>query len=394
MAVELKTKSGRSPRKDDLARVELQVRQRVAQGAWRQGALLPSRRVLAEEFGVDLNTIQRALAPLLSDGTLRAEGGRGTFVGDASRAAALRGVDIAAPVRARTIGITAFLNEDNAAAGLEPPATAVVLRAIEENVRKGGGKAVVLNRWSDRLPEMRVADAVRRLLNDGVDGVVVVDVYTHAVVLADLLSMPDIAQAPVVYVSNMGYYVPCAHVYFDNRDAGYRAAAILIDAGYRNIRFLTPYAAEWQNIRSEGARIACENRTNVQFELVPPVGTIDLYGDSKDAMVAAFLDEVADSNPKDVGFIAAHDLIARSFMNAAERSGLVAGRDYGLVGFDDDVFAMARGLTTMRPPFEEMGAEAASILLADNPYGWNRVSSLRAQAVVRQTHLKNRTHDN
>ena len=43
-------------------------------------AMLPSRQSLAREYSVDLSTVQRAVSEMLTDGTLRADSGRGTFV--------------------------------------------------------------------------------------------------------------------------------------------------------------------------------------------------------------------------------------------------------------------------------------------------------------------------
>ena len=67
-------------------RIEASLRSRVREGQWIRGQYLPGRRKLAEEYGVALSTIQRAIARLIEDGTLETDGRQGTFVGSDKRA--------------------------------------------------------------------------------------------------------------------------------------------------------------------------------------------------------------------------------------------------------------------------------------------------------------------
>jgi DNA-binding transcriptional regulator YhcF (GntR family) len=60
-----------------------QIRAAVADGALAGGDRLPSVRELAESAGVNVNTVRAAYARLESDGVVRSEHGRGTFVAKA-----------------------------------------------------------------------------------------------------------------------------------------------------------------------------------------------------------------------------------------------------------------------------------------------------------------------
>ncbi|MDR3710346.1 MAG: GntR family transcriptional regulator [Capsulimonadaceae bacterium] len=60
--------------------IELDLLRRIISGEWQLGALIPSRRSLADEYNVELSTIQRAIGSLLEQSVLRADGRRGTFV--------------------------------------------------------------------------------------------------------------------------------------------------------------------------------------------------------------------------------------------------------------------------------------------------------------------------
>jgi DNA-binding transcriptional regulator YhcF (GntR family) len=59
-----------------------QIRAAVAGGSLAGGDRLPSVRELAESAGVNVNTVRAAYARLESDGVVRSEHGRGTFVAD------------------------------------------------------------------------------------------------------------------------------------------------------------------------------------------------------------------------------------------------------------------------------------------------------------------------
>jgi LacI family transcriptional regulator len=63
------------------------------------------------------------------------------------------------------------------------------------------------------------------------------------------------------------------------------------------------------------------------------------------------------------GIIAANDHIARKVVEAAARHNLKAGSDFLLVGFDDWVDSQAHGISSMRPPIEELGQVAAKLAL-------------------------------
>lgn len=57
-----------------------QVRQGVASGELEVGASLPSVRQLAEELVINHNTVAKAYAELVREGTLESQHGRGVFV--------------------------------------------------------------------------------------------------------------------------------------------------------------------------------------------------------------------------------------------------------------------------------------------------------------------------
>ncbi len=60
--------------------LQTELRRRIHQGDWTKGAMIPSRRALADEFQVSVPTVQKAVADMVSEGILRVNAKRGTYV--------------------------------------------------------------------------------------------------------------------------------------------------------------------------------------------------------------------------------------------------------------------------------------------------------------------------
>jgi GntR family transcriptional regulator len=56
------------------------LRERILQGEWGPGELIPAESALAQSYGVALGTIRQALSLLVEDGVLQRRQGKGTFV--------------------------------------------------------------------------------------------------------------------------------------------------------------------------------------------------------------------------------------------------------------------------------------------------------------------------
>lgn len=56
------------------------LRDRILQGEWVPGEVIPAEATLAQSYGVALGTIRQALSLLVQDGVLQRRHGKGTFV--------------------------------------------------------------------------------------------------------------------------------------------------------------------------------------------------------------------------------------------------------------------------------------------------------------------------
>ena len=343
------------------------LRARVGAGDWQEGAMLPSRKDLAHEYGVSVPTVERAIADLLADRTLRADNGRGTFV-TAGRENSVR--HTAPRVRTATVGVVAHLQPAPDREGIGDRWAEVITNSLERTITRSGGLTHFFNLYR---PDGRVAspaEALETLRGEGVEGAA----FVLGAQSGWSVSQSDL---PIVFVGGERSPYPAMSVYYDNENIGYQAAHHLLQRGVPDLLFFSPYTTSWVRERLEGIRQAVAAAVGPAHSLRVSVADVDIQavmeaarseqGDAdlrahEKAGYAAARLLLAQGLPAQ-GVIAANDLVALGFRQAAEEVGLQAGTDYALVGFDDQPVARVTGLTSLHPPLEALGHEAGLLLL-------------------------------
>jgi DNA-binding LacI/PurR family transcriptional regulator len=371
--------------------IEGRLRHKIGQGEWPAGAMLPSRRDLAKEYGVSSLTIDRAVTRLIAEGLLRADDRRGTFVTRAEE----QGIVARGVTHYGTVGVP--VDDNYTVTGQDKPrrmrrsAAPATIGIVATMYLLGPGHHELNNFWVRSLlqslehasaedsggttqfcnrvqPEghalVPMRDAIATLVSDGVDAVAVIALGTDPAEVDDSLSVLDGCDMPVVCVTSGGLSRPVPHLFYDNRVAGYQAAEHLLRRGDREILFVAPFTAWWVKERLEGVRAAvAQARLPADVVRVFSQRT-GLWMQEEDpeqlgceAGLAAFEEGLVRG-----GIVCVNDGVALGFLNAVSNKGLVAGSDFALVSFDDHPEARTAGLTTMRPPMEIMGREAARLL--------------------------------
>jgi GntR family transcriptional regulator len=72
--------STHTPGQSRYGTLALALRDRILQGEWAPGDVIPAESALAQSYGVALGTIRQALSLLVEDGVLQRRHGKGTFV--------------------------------------------------------------------------------------------------------------------------------------------------------------------------------------------------------------------------------------------------------------------------------------------------------------------------
>lgn len=346
-------------------RVTHDLREQIRQGHWAVGAMVPGRQRLAQQHGVALGTVERAVATLISEGLLRVNDRRGTFVAamPADRPAPRQVSPPTALPRDRrplvaTVGIIAGIvpyDSPEMRAGQWP---AQILAACEHDLSAQPG---LTQRFVSLVPapgkDIACPEAATQLLDDGVDALVVLGCGD----LEATLALAETAGVPLVCAAYDLVAAPVPQVYVDNEAGGVLAARHLRERGYRPIIYLRPFRSVWTESRLAGARSVVSDDALRVFpvESVLSLTETDTSLQQQTAGLGAGRALLKAGFEPGTGVIAPNDAVAMGFIAAARERGLEPGRDYGIVGFDD--YYREAHLTSLRPPLAALGTEAARL---------------------------------
>ncbi len=317
---------------------------------------------------------------LIAEGYLRAVDRRGTFVADT-----LPGSDTADPVpladapdrlarfpRGAVVGVVTPVSDSETVAFLGRHDAYEVVAAFERYVSEFEGVTQIFGHDEVAGRAVMPIEATQRAISAGCDAILVALSYNRWSA-EPLIVMAENAGIPVVFAGSEPLREPAVSIYYDNVGAGYQAAEHLVQAGVESVAFFAHYVDWWVYDRAKGAQqaIAGARADKVSFATYP----LDLFerGPSNDGEVAQPPDHakvayeraklyLADGLPA-CGIVAANDRCAIAFMDAASERGLAAGRDYAIIAFDDEPRSKFSQLSTLKPPWDQMGREAGRLLV-------------------------------
>jgi len=350
-------------------RVTQALRQQVIEGRWRPGAMIPGRHALARSHAVPLSAVERAVAILIEEGLFRSEDRRGTFVTEPTIAEvpaqpfSARAASPAAPPLTATIGIVTAVFPYGSVEEDESPWGVRILHACENRLAADPGLTMRFLNLVDRgmvdLPKAMEA-AVTRLTDERVDAIIIIGLPPFS---PDFVARHAVTRTPIVFAAFERGDHPFPQVYIDNTGAGTAAARHLLARGYARLLYFQPFAATWSDDRLAGVRSAlgASAADPARLRVLPDRTEPAAIPNQRDLAYQRARELLADGDAwaAHTGVIAVNDEAAIGFARAAAERGLEAGRDYGLLGFDD--YGRERGLTSLRPPLDDLGREAAAL---------------------------------
>jgi len=344
-------------------RVADSIRARILSGQWAYNAMLPGMKLLADEYGVATGSVYQALVTLSTEGLVRADKRRGTFVTynhEESGYLETNSTDAAHAAPRPLVGIIAA--HDVRAAD---DWTGLVLRNLESSIAHEGGDTTSVNRFQPDDLYLPMDVAYDRLKSQNVEALVLVCIYNQPEILEEYAKIA-LAFESTVIITWDDIAIPVPHVFYDNFYAGYQAAGHLLRQGCTRLAYVAPPSQEWTGQRLDGisramiqAGVPAETlyaKTVYEREGSPRADRESCLGITSD-LKAKILDGTVD------GIVAAQDYLAVLIMEGLTESGLKAGEDYYIIGFDDSPGSQSTGLTTMRPPLEELGSEAGRLIM-------------------------------
>jgi DNA-binding LacI/PurR family transcriptional regulator len=306
------------------------------------------------------------MSTLLDEGLLYAEGRKGTFVAEKSSEACTLGrvgsklaIDSTSDKARVDISILGIVNYIGGAIGQ------AIVSTIEGTFSKSGGATVSSERvLRSQLPE--AAEVSEALIREGCNAIIHVATELTISELSHIVSTTRCAAVPSVIVSSYETPSPTLNVCHDNIAAGYEAAIHLLERGCRSIAFCGTQSkdAPWSKLREDGCRLAIADyglppNALIRTPVLSESATAEELSQF-DAGYHAMKSLLPQHQP--TGVIGANDYVALGAWKALIEFGLVVGHHVRVIGFDDVPGSREKGLSTMRPPMQDLGATAVDIL--------------------------------
>lgn len=319
------------------------LKQRLDSGELVAGQKLPSERSLAEELDVNRRTLRRALDLLQREGLLEPAGARGSrvAVNQASRSAPIGFcLDTSLPDSDQVIQVS---NEP-----------VLIARGIMRRFT-GDVQAQTLV-WCSQSEPRFWEDAIAR--NTTLGGLMI---------WPTLPAHPDMAERlrkvkesmPLVLLDRRIPGLESDFVGFDDRAVGRIMAEHLLGLGHRRFAFFGWSVPETVHDRLQGALDAIEA---ARGELDPRW----VFLSQEDGAALSHFDDFLARDNKPTALLCANDLTAIGLIMRLQEQGYAVPADFAVVGAGNSIDHIldATGLTTVALPNEDVGWEAADLLLS------------------------------
>lgn len=316
------------------------LKRRVDSGEYSLGCPLPSERALAEELSVNRRTLRRALEVLHQQGVLEPRGGRGGHV------------PVGMP-RPAPIGFCLDLSLPETTEISQSSLVAMMLaQGVARRLVTGESKRTLV--WCKQNPGGELDAGVV----SSVAGMIIWPTLpaSHGLT-ARLRTLRH--QVPVVLLDRRLPGFESDFVGFDDRGIGRSLAEHLIGLGHQTFAFFGWGVPETVHERLGGAMEAVREAGG-QFRWE------DVYLAAEDGTAASRFDDFLARKAKPTALICANDHIAIALIFRLRDEGYAIPGDFAVVGVGNslDRTLDAIGLTTVAQDSEELGWEAADLLLS------------------------------
>ena len=252
------------------------------------------------------------------------------------------------------------------------PATLMV--AAEQAVRNSGYTLTIANSRSERPDD--VAQDIQHLVDQGIDGLIVIEGVGHFAPDLNLGSLP-------VASLGAGHGISSCELVFTMDEAGGTQAATqhLLTLGHRTVHHVAgPDGWRSSTRRREGWETALlEAGASLTTPPTAPWTSAGGYAVGK----------VLAEDPSVTAVLAANDLQALGLIRAFHEAGKQVGRDVSVIGFDDipEAAYLTTALTTVRQDLAAMATRAVTMLVGalTDPEPSSHHELLPTELIIRET---------
>lgn len=229
-----------------------------------------------------------------------------------------------------------------------------VASAIEKTLAQAGLTLVLSTSDEDEQSEVKVVEA---LLSQQVRGLIIVPVASSQSYLTPALAVGT----PFVFLDRPPKFVPADSISLDNRKGAREATEALISAGHKKIGFIASHG----QLPTIQDRIAGFRDALLESDAQYSASWVRIT-EYDDAKLDHEIKELLESDDGPTAFVSGNNRSSMAFLKAY----LTSTRELGFVGFDDFELAEALELSVVDYDLEDMGRQAAKLLLQriENPH--------------------------
>lgn len=304
------------------------------------GEPLPSENEMVRQYKVSRHTVRQALGELKNEGWVASEQGRGTFC-------VYRGEK----TNGRTVAVLTTYISDY----IFPS----IIRGIEEVLSKAGNTLILVNTGNDKSKE---AQCLENLLNQDIVGLVV-EPTKSALPNVNLKYFRELEKRKIPYLMLHATYpdLNSAYLIMDDEVGGYLATQYLLTLGHREIGGIFKSDDSQGVKRRAGFMRALEEfRVKLNPDYLGNFVTEDIP-----SYPYRFTRDLLQNSAHPSAIVCYNDQIALEALKAVREVGFKVPEDISLIGYDDSSLALASEvkLTTIKHPKEEMGRQAAAMMI-------------------------------
>ncbi|HCE46496.1 MAG TPA: hypothetical protein DET40_23370 [Lentisphaeria bacterium] len=335
--------------KDTGTPLHLQIRESlradIRSGKYALGEKVPSTSQLCEMHNVSAITVRRAISDLIGEGVLRGIFSRGVYVASAASGKA---------PASRVIGVIFSYDEMN-------PFFGQVFKGIQDVLKLFGYNTFLETSREDESAEAAI---IRKMLNDGVSGIIMTPCDRHVKgESVELINGLAERGFPIVLVDFKPEGANAACVCADNEEAGRSSTRYLLELGHRKIAFLSKEDLPTISARLRGFRQAFQEAgLKIDERLVktrvPRMNRID-------SAIVRTRELFSGPGVRPTAVLSTTDETSVGIYRECQELSLMPGKDISVATVDRTPFN-----STLRPriaaaaiPLFEMGREAAGIVL-------------------------------
>ncbi len=339
-------------------RIVSEIKGQINRGKYQVGQKIPSENELAKKYGVSRQTVRKALSSLQEDDYITAVHGKGTFVKQRIfHSSTTKNIAV----------ITTYMSDY-----IFPR----VIQGINRELSDAGYNVILKNTNNSRTAEGRV---IEELLIKDVAGMII-EPAQSAISCRHSVLYDQMDEIGIPYVFIQGCFeemLDRPHVMLDDEEGGYRITKHMLDKGITSIAGIFKVDDIQGKLRHKGYARALQE-ANIAYD---PDKVIFYHTQDKSAKPRTQLLSILEDNIKKnkvkgsncceqiQGVVCYNDEIASDIIRALKENDYKVPDDISVTGFDYSLMAKNMGITTVNHPQEELGRQAARLLLEliENP---------------------------